>query len=130
MLDPKDRHVQLVAAGHGPLIFYSRRRDAVDVMMDSQGVPLGIMHPAEYDKPVDLHFEPGDVLVLVSDGFFEWMNAGGETFGIERMSASVLASCRTAPDQIIDRLRDDVAKFHRGTGQADDTTALIIRCVS
>jgi sigma-B regulation protein RsbU (phosphoserine phosphatase) len=130
LLDPPARQLQLVAAGHGPLIFYSSRRDAVDVTIDSQGVPLGIMHPARYDKAVELDFEPGDVLVLVSDGFFEWMNAAGETFGIDRLSASIFASCRTAPDQIIDRLRADVERFHGGTGQADDTTALIIRCVS
>jgi phosphoserine phosphatase len=79
---------------------------------------------------MDLSFGPGDALVLVSDGFFEWMNAGGEMFGTARLSESILASCRDAPEQIIERLRDDVAAFHGGTSQSDDTTALIIRCTA
>jgi phosphoserine phosphatase len=122
--------MKMVAAGHGPLIYYSRRRDAVDVINHSQGLLLGIMGDIRYESPIDLHFECGDVLVLVSDGFFEWMNAGGETFGTKRMSDSILKSCREVQDQIIDRLRRDVADFHKGTSQADDTTALVIRCIA
>jgi serine phosphatase RsbU (regulator of sigma subunit) len=130
LLNPSTRRMKMVAAGHGPLIYYSRRRDEVDVLNDTQGMPLGIMDDIEYDPPVDVQFEPGDVLVLVSDGFFEWMNAAGETFGTERLSASILASCREAQEQIIDRLRQDIADFHQGTTQVDDTTALIIRCTA
>ena len=70
------------------------------------------------------------MLVLVSDGFFEWTNAEGETFGTVRLAASILASCRDDPKRMIDRLRADVAAFNGGTSQADDTTALVIRCVS
>lgn len=130
LLDPNLRQMKLVAAGHGPIMFFSNRRDAVDVIIDSQGMPLGIESKAEYDRPIEMQFEAGDAMVIVSDGFFEWMNSGGETFGIERLQASVLASCRAAQTQIVERLRSDVAKFHGGTSQADDTTALIIRCVS
>jgi serine phosphatase RsbU (regulator of sigma subunit) len=129
LLDPPARQLKLVAAGHGPIIFYSHRRDAIDVIHDTHGLPLGIIDGGEYDRPMDVQFEPNDALVLVSDGFFEWANAGGENFGTDRLRDSILASCRTAPDAIIDRLRDDVAAFHNGTHQADDTTALIIRCV-
>lgn len=129
LLDPQSRQMKLLAAGHGPLLFYSCRRDALDVMVDSQGMPLGIMDNGEYDRPVDLQFEPGDALVLVSDGFFEWMDGSGETFGTDRLSQSILTSCREAQGQIIDRLRNDIAAFNRGTSQADDTTALIVRCV-
>lgn len=130
LLNPQSRQMKLVAAGHGPIMFYSKRRNTVDVTIDSQGMPLGVMGNTRYDHPKDFQFEPGDALVLVSDGFYEWMNSGGETFGTARLSASVLDSCREAQDQIIERLRNDVAAFNRGTSQADDTTALVIRCIS
>ncbi|MEX0642773.1 MAG: SpoIIE family protein phosphatase [Pirellulales bacterium] len=130
LLDPRSRQLKLIAAGHGPAIFYSRRRDEVDVISDTHGLPLGIIDQGEYDQPMRLQFEPGDALVLVSDGFFEWSNANGEVFGTDRLRDSILASCRDVPDQVIDRLRRDVAAFHGGTSQADDTTALSIRCVS
>jgi sigma-B regulation protein RsbU (phosphoserine phosphatase) len=129
LLDPRQRHMKVVAAGHGPIMFYSRRRDAVDVSIESQGFPLGIVENVPYEQPMELQFEPGDVLVLVSDGFFEWLNVGGEAFGTDRLVESVHRSCRDAPDQIIERLRRDVSEFNKGTPQEDDTTALIVRCV-
>jgi len=130
LLDPQLRQIKMVAAGHGPALFYSRIRDAVDVISDTHGLPLGITDGSEYDRPLQLQFEPGDALVLVSDGFFEWSNAAGDIFGTERLHDSVLKSCREAADQIVDRLRQDIAAFNGGFGQADDTTALVIRCVS
>jgi serine phosphatase RsbU (regulator of sigma subunit) len=130
LLNPITRNLKLIAAGHGPIIFYSHRRDSTDVVYDTHGLPLGIIDGGEYDRPMDVQFEPTDALVLVSDGFFEWANAGGENFGTDRLRDSILGSCRTVPDAIIDRLRNDVANFHNGTHQADDTTALVIRCVS
>jgi sigma-B regulation protein RsbU (phosphoserine phosphatase) len=130
LLDSKSRHMKLLAAGHGPIIYYSRTRDEVSVTVDSHGLPLGVMDGMPYDDATDITFERGDALVLVSDGFFEWLNGSGESFGTQRLGASILASCREAPEEIVERLRCDVARFHGGTIQADDTTALIIRCVS
>ena len=130
LLDPAARTTKLVAAGHGPIMFYARRRDEVDVTLETHGLPLGVVDHSPYDAAMEIRFEPGDALVLVSDGFFEWMNAAGETFGIQRLRTSILESCRVAPKEIIERLRRDVAAFHGGTSQADDTTALIIHCVS
>lgn len=130
LLDPESRQVKLVSAGHGPILVYSKRRDVVDASMDTHGPPLGMTDEVGYTTPRQWTFEPGDVLIMVSDGFFEWANAGKEAFGAERLAASILASCRTAPDQIIERLRRDVATFTGGTLQNDDTTALVVRCVA
>ena len=130
LLNPKSRLMKLVAAGHGPVMFYSRRLNALNASMDSHGLPLGIADEIPYDQPMELKFEPGDALILVSDGCFEWSDAAGDSFGIQRLIESVLASCREAPDQIIERLRRDLAAFHGGTSQGDDTTALVVRCIS
>jgi sigma-B regulation protein RsbU (phosphoserine phosphatase) len=129
LLDPAARHMKLVAAGHGPVMFFSRSSNQVQVTIDTHGLPLGIVDQSEYERAMDLRFEPGDALVLVSDGFFEWMNGSGESFGTERLAASILESCRKDPQRIIERLREDLARFNGGTSQADDTTALVIRCV-
>jgi sigma-B regulation protein RsbU (phosphoserine phosphatase) len=130
MLDPDRRRMKLLAAGHGPVIKYSKANDQLEVTIDPHGAPLGMLDGAEYDQPTEILFEPGDILVLVSDGFFDWMNDKGETFGTDRLLESVLLSCRESPHQIIHRLREDIAKFNRGNNQADDTTALVIRCTA
>jgi len=130
MLDPVSRHMKLVAAGHGPIMFFSRRLDRLDTSIESHGPPLGVMDRIGYERPMEFGFEPGDVLVLVSDGFYEWPNPDGKLFGTERLRQSVETSCREAPDQIIERLRRDLDEFRRGRAQTDDTTAIVVRCIA
>jgi len=130
LLDPDARRMKLLAAGHGPLIFYSRRRDTIETISTTHGLPLGVLDHGEYERALEVHFEPGDVAVIVSDGFTEWQDTDLKIFGNRRVCDSVLASCREAPDQIIERLQRDVAVFSHGSTQADDTTALVIRCIS
>lgn len=130
LLNPDARRMKLLAAGHGPLIFYSQRRDTVEAIATTHGFPLGIMNHSEYDIATEVRFEPGDVAVIVSDGFTEWLDTDSKMFGAKRVCDSVLASCREAPDQIIERLQRDVATFSCGSSQADDTTALVIRCIA
>ena len=96
--------MKLVAAGHGPALFYSRRRDDVDEINETHGLPLGITDGRRIRPPLELSFEPGDALILVSDGFFEWPNAAGENFGTDRcairsspVAASAGPSHRAAP---------------------------------
>jgi len=70
---------------------------------------------------------PGDVFLLVTDGFFEWTNEHDEQFGVER----IFALLRRHPDlpaaDLIDRMHRAVAEFGRQTGQTDDLTAVLIR---
>lgn len=128
LLDPEFRTMKLIAAGHGPIVFYSKKRDSVTVTEDTHGVPLGAFENFQYDAPTHLKFDEGDVLVLVSDGFYDWMDPNSEPFGTERLTESVLKSCRDDPTRIIERLREDISAFNGGRHQHDDTTALVIRC--
>lgn len=130
LLDPVARHMKLVAAGHGPVLFYSKAKDCIELNVDAHGVPLGLMNSPEFDRPLEIQFAPGDALILVSDGFSDWMDSTGDTFGTDRLQESVLASCREDQTKIIERLRADIARFNQGILQHDDTTALVIRCVS
>lgn len=128
VLDPIERRLQLVAAGHGPIILYRKATDSVEVTSDAHGVPLGAFDHCDYDPPTEIIFQPGDALVLVSDGFYDWMDESGEVFGTERMCESIKRACQSPEPRIIEALRADIAAFNKGRGQHDDTTALVIRC--
>lgn len=130
LLDPELRTMKLIAAGHGPIVYYSKKRDTVTVREDTHGVPLGAFENFQYDAPTQLKFDVDDVLVLVSDGFYDWMDPNSEPFGTPRLVQSVLKSCREEPTRIIERLRADISAFNGGRGQHDDTTALVIRCTA
>ena len=67
------------------------------------------------------------VLVLATDGFFEWENAQGEQFGVARLEATIRASRERPASEIIATLYSAVIAFSQGTPQKDDLTAIIIK---
>ncbi|HEY4784301.1 MAG TPA: SpoIIE family protein phosphatase, partial [Chthoniobacterales bacterium] len=74
-----------------------------------------------------VHLHSGDLVVLATDGFFEWENDQGEQFGLLRMEESIRSSRDSPPAEIITRLYEAVNTFSRGTKQQDDLTAVIIK---
>jgi sigma-B regulation protein RsbU (phosphoserine phosphatase) len=71
--------------------------------------------------------ESGDVLLLMTDGFFEWARSDDEQFGQERV-CELVKSCRELPcAEIIQRLYREVLTFAAGTPQQDDLTAILIK---
>jgi serine phosphatase RsbU (regulator of sigma subunit) len=123
---PDTGHLEVLSAGHGPLLSYSSKNDAF-TEVDSQGVPLGILPEFSSAPSTPLYLEPGDLFFLITDGFFEWANPEAEEFGEVRFKEVIRSARHLPPDAIIQSLYDAVLKFSRGTRQQDDLTAVIIK---
>jgi serine phosphatase RsbU (regulator of sigma subunit) len=126
ILGSASAQVELLSAGHAPLFVYWLKHDCFD-KMEAQGPPLGISPELLSDPPQILPFESGDLLVLATDGFFEWANAAKEQFGSERLENSVRAKRDQSAAEIISSLYQDVLRFADGTPQKDDLTAIVIK---
>ena len=124
--EPGNSRVQLLSAGQGPLFVYWLREDRFDTM-GGQALPLGISPQLNSDPPLNFELQPGDLLVLATDGFFEWANGQKEQFGIERLEHVVRASRHLSPKEIISTVYRAVVDFSGGTKQQDDLTAVIIK---
>jgi len=126
LLSPREATLQLISAGHGPLLFYSVAADRF-CSYDAQGLPLGLLSQFTYDPPTQLKFAPGDILLLVTDGIIEWANIEGEDFGQDRLQ-DVVRACRDMPAAaIIAELYQAVVKFGGSTPQLDDLTAVVVK---
>lgn len=126
LLSPETATLSFLSAGHGPLIKYIRKTDEF-AELTAGGVPLGIMADVPFDPPETFEMAPGDMMVLVTDGFFEWQSKGNEQYGTERMF-QVLREHRDRPcKEIIEALYRSVIAFAPGTVQADDLTAMIVK---
>jgi serine phosphatase RsbU (regulator of sigma subunit) len=121
-------NVQVFSAGHAPLFFYSAAEDRF-WEMDAHAPPLGILPMLAGDPPVEMTLAAGDLILLATDGFFEWENAGGEQFGSQRLEEAVRTSRHLAPEAMIQKLYESVLAFAGGTEQKDDLTAVIIKRV-
>jgi serine phosphatase RsbU (regulator of sigma subunit) len=118
--------VNLLSAGHAPLFLYLLKHDRFN-LMEAHALPLGISDAFLSDPPHCLDLETGDLLLLATDGFFEWEGPTGERFGTERLEASLRASRDKSANEIISNLYQDVLKFAEGTKQMDDLTAIALK---
>jgi serine phosphatase RsbU (regulator of sigma subunit) len=125
-LDPVTSRMELASAGHGPLFLYRARTDDFHPLR-AQGLPLGMFPVARYTTPVEVEMAPGDLLLLVTDGFFEWINAQGEQYGAARIESEIRAGRDLPAAELIARLYQSVLEFAAGTTQADDLTAVVVK---
>ena len=118
------RKLTYVNAGHNAPIL--RRANGALEKLETGGLPLGIKVDASY-QTASLELNPGDALILFTDGVIEAFNELGQEFGNERW----LATIRGLPDwngQLCLRyLMERVDQFVGRTRQADDITCLVFR---
>jgi len=125
-LDPKEGDFRVLSAGHGPILWYKHKQNKID-NLEAHGIPLGMIDGAKYSHGTEGSLSQGDILALVTDGFYEWTNPEGEEFGLERLETVIRESHDQPAEKIIEKLRGAVATFSRGTKQQDDLTAVILR---
>lgn len=126
VLEPERHSLSILSAGHGPTLLYQAASASVEEL-PTQGPPLGLVTDCTYDSPFTVTLNPGDFLVLITDGFMEWANPQKEQFGLERLNKALIKHGCLSSQQLINRLRDEVITFSAGTPQKDDLTAVIIK---
>lgn len=129
LVDPASAALHTLSAGHGPILVYSRREDRVEAL-DADDLPFGVAAGVNYGSGRTIAQEPGDIFVLITDGFFEWHNPAGEQFGIERLEAALRASRDLGAAEIIARMYASVREFVQDAPQEDDLTAVVIKRVA
>src|SRR5476649_646385 len=94
--------------------------------LETGGVVLGLFDTASFDEETVM-LEPGDIVVLFSDGVTEAMNPSGDEFTDDRLIACAEAHRGESPQQVLDALLADVHAFCEGATQSDDVTAVLVR---
>jgi phosphoserine phosphatase RsbU/P len=118
-------HLEYINAGH-PSPFLIRNGVAEDVFTEGS-YPVGLVPEAEYTT-VCLKLEPGDTLVLFSDGVTEAMDPAEQLFGVPRLKEVLMGVATQTPlDELQTKVLDAVENFARGASQADDLTLLLVR---
>jgi len=120
--------VEVLSAGHGPLFVYCAADKSLQ-FVNPQAVPLGVLPELDSGVPVQLTMKPGDLLLLATDGFSEWENAGQEEFGTKRLGEVLRRVSDREPEVIIAELYHSVRDFSQGTPQKDDLTAVLIKAL-
>ena len=94
--------------------------------LETGGPVLGLLDGVEYEFET-VQLEPGDVLVVCSDGVTEARDVKGEEFGRDRLLEAVASCHGQKADAVLERLLSAVSRFSAGAPQADDITVLALR---
>lgn len=125
-LNPATSEVKVLSAGHGPILWYQRETNNLE-NFEAQGIPLGIIDGMPYEDSRIKSLSAGDMIVLVTDGFYEWQNREKEEFGLERLKETIREARDCSAEEVITRLYKAVKDFSKDTEQADDLTAVVLK---
>jgi serine phosphatase RsbU (regulator of sigma subunit) len=123
-LDIEKKTVTLANAGHLPPFVRHRARGEIVRVEGGSGTAIGIFDEAVYEQ-CSFTLEPGDTLVLCTDGVLEATDEAGEQFGFERLEQSVGAGL-SRPKDLADRLQRDLRQHVGDAPQSDDVTLIVL----
>lgn len=121
-LDTKSGSVEYSNAGHTPPLWV--RGDGVVELSDTD-VVLGVVTRAGYSN-YTLQLEPGDALVLFTDGVSEAENEHGEDLGSRSMTPSLAGLHGASAAEIADAVQRQVLDHIGDSALADDVTLVVV----
>ena len=126
LLDVPSHRLRFHSGGQGPILHYQAAAGAC-TRHKPTSFPLAAMPLTTLRPAVTLEMQPGDVLVLLSDGIYEYASADGEEFGEERVRAVVAAHHAGTAAGLCEALLAAVKDFAKGAPQEDDMTLVLVR---
>jgi hypothetical protein len=124
VLDSEKRIMRFSSAGHLDPYLYRKTNGSLECL-SSWGYPLGIARREPFRELV-VQFQPGDRLVLYSDGLIEAIDDSGEPFGFDRFAATLSKAAQGSTEEIKKAVLQSVKKFTGNRPPEDDQTLVVI----
>jgi phosphoserine phosphatase RsbU/P len=125
--DPASRTLEYVNAGHLPPVLLRSDNGSYRLQrLETGGVATGLMPGAQYASE-RIHLEPGDRLIIFTDGITEALNADGDEWGEDQLIALLQSHPQSSARALADAVLTRVDDFARGTSQYDDMTVAALR---
>lgn len=118
-----DGELRAINAGHLPVLI--RRAGGAIEQINSSGLPLGILEAADYTEST-ARLEPGDVVLLFTDGLTEAEDSKDEEFGVERVAHVAASLLDPTADTLCEAILDAVDRHTDGAPLQDDATLLVV----
>lgn len=120
-----ERHVLTFAgAGHNAWLV---SRDGAVQDLEGVGPPLGVVGDFEFTCSAEVPLQPGQILLMATDGIPETENLAGQQWGNERMLSIIHARRGQPAERIVADMVDAVSGFAPDTPRRDDVTAIVVK---
>lgn len=128
--DPRSRRVMYVNAGHNPPAVLRASTAAWEVLRWETGGPvIGLLPEAQYQEG-SFQLQPGDLVVLFTDGISESMNVGDEEWSEDRLMACAQTCGHLNAREALNRIMGEAVAFAAGAPQHDDMTLVVVRVLA
>jgi serine phosphatase RsbU (regulator of sigma subunit) len=122
IFNPKSSTLTYVNAGHNPpLVFDGNGRTRE---LEVGGLIVGVIEHAVYEQE-EMKLNPGERILLYTDGVTEASSIDGEEFGVVRMKQYLNAISKRTPQDVLVSLESEVLRFHGRKMLEDDSTLLM-----
>lgn len=125
-LHPQRHVIRFHSGGQGPILHF-RAADQRCEWHKPTTFPVGIMAVDDPGEAQALEMAPGDVLVLLSDGIYEFENRQGVQFGEERVAGLLQYHHRLPAAELARQILNATFEHGKGVTQEDDITLVIVR---
>ncbi|UCS94109.1 SpoIIE family protein phosphatase [Echinicola marina] len=128
ILDTDKHEITFSRAGHCPTLYY-KSEQGKSTYLKVEGLGLGIVRSekfGKYLKEKTINYQKGDVLVMYTDGIIEAKNQDGEEFGYDRLRQILDISHKKTPNEIKEKIIDEVYSFVGASCLTDDDYSLLV----
>jgi sigma-B regulation protein RsbU (phosphoserine phosphatase) len=122
--DPGTRTFTYTNAGHNAPIL--RRSSGAIERLSNGGLPLGMWADKTYEAG-EVILQPGDWLVIFTDGVVEAENANKDEYGEQRLLNILQSGATATPPELLRRVMSDLDAFVGPTPQHDDVTCMLVK---
>jgi sigma-B regulation protein RsbU (phosphoserine phosphatase) len=127
-LTPSDGSLAYANAGHVAGLVVSASGEVKD-RFKRRGPPLGLFPETNYTEHAGPRLEPGDLVVILTDGFEEAETADGERFGVHGVIEVLRENRDRTAQEIVDALTRAIHAFQNGQPQQDDLTVVVLKAL-
>jgi serine phosphatase RsbU (regulator of sigma subunit) len=124
VLDPRTGIFCYANAGHNPPLQVRRGGDSAEVPMPD-GMALGVLPDARFES-CEIRLNPGDEVLLYTDGLTDAMNAHGDLLSLRRVRTEIRKLQPANPESLVRGILEGLRRFTEGAPQADDITLLAL----
>lgn len=130
-LNPEQRTLDWVSAGQAPVFLYRSKESGGHIEeLGSSGIPMGILAESEYEMEPVVHFNPGDILLIGTDGIWETHNFAGDMFGTKRLCDVLYRSAHLSAEEIAANIFAELDLFRGDRTYDDDLTLMLIKATT
>jgi phosphoserine phosphatase len=125
-LDPRRHCIRYHSGGQGPILHFRAAEERCDWYRPTT-FPVGILPLDQAGDARELEMSPGDVLVLLSDGIYEFESRQGVQFGEERVGQLLRYHHRLPAAELARQILSATFEHGDGVSQEDDITLVLVR---